>query len=142
MSGIDAHPLVPGTARGPVIALAVPLSFWGGFDSASGAIIDRSHPDCGRVLTGAVLVMPSGRGSGSASSVLAEALRRGTAPAGIVLAEADPVITVGAIVARMLYSSSCPVVVCAEANFGRVARFAAARIEAGDTAASISESDG
>ena len=46
--------------------------------------------------------MPSGRGSSSSSSVLAEAIRAGTAPAAIVLGEADPILALGAIVAREL----------------------------------------
>ena len=31
---------------------------------------------------------------------------------GIILAQADPIITVGAIVAARLYGKACPVVVC------------------------------
>ena len=58
--------------------------------------------------------MPSGRGSSSSSSVLAEAIRAGTAPAAIVLGEADPILALGAIVARELYGTTIPVVVTAE----------------------------
>jgi predicted aconitase with swiveling domain len=43
--------------------------------------------------------------------VLAEAIRAGTAPAAIVLLEADPIVALGAIVARELYGVSVPVVV-------------------------------
>lgn len=56
--------------------------------------------------------MPSGRGSSSSSSVLAEAIRRGTAPAGILLERPDPILAVGAIVAEFLYGISMPLVVC------------------------------
>ncbi len=63
-------------------------------------------------MSGRVLVMPGGRGSSSSASVLAETLRSGTGPLAIVLAGADPIITVGAIVARSLYGVTCPVVVC------------------------------
>jgi PAS domain S-box-containing protein len=48
--------------------------------SRHGRIIDRSHPDLGARVTGTILVMPGGRGSSSSSSVLAEAIRRGTGP--------------------------------------------------------------
>ncbi|MEO7275679.1 MAG: DUF126 domain-containing protein [Vicinamibacterales bacterium] len=92
--------------------LAEPLSFWGGIDVASGGVIDRSHPDLGAIVTGTVLVMPGGRGSSSSSSVLAECLRLGSGPAAIVLSIPDPILTVGAIVARTLYGVSCPIVVC------------------------------
>ena len=57
-----------------------------------------------------MLVMPSGRGSSSSSSVLAEAIRLGTAPAGILLREADPIVVLGAVVARELYGVELPVV--------------------------------
>jgi predicted aconitase with swiveling domain len=58
-----------------------------------------------------VLVMPGGRGSSSSSSVLAESIRAGTAPKAIVLVEPDPIIALGAIVARELYGASIPIVV-------------------------------
>jgi predicted aconitase with swiveling domain len=107
----EGRTLVPGEARGPVLVLSEPLSFWGGLDPATGTIIDVRHPQRGAVLTGTVLVMPRGRGSSSSSSVLAEAIRAGTAPAAIVLTEPDPIIALGAIVARELYGASIPIVV-------------------------------
>jgi uncharacterized protein len=109
--------LLAGTAAGPAVVLDEPLSMWGGLDPLTGAIIDERHPQVGTVVTGAVLVMPVGRGSSSASSVLAEALRLGTAPAAIVLSEPDPVILVGAIVAEELYGVTCPIVVADEATY-------------------------
>lgn len=107
----EPRTLVPGEARGPALVLSEPLSFWGGLDPATGAIIDVHHPQRGAVVTGTVLVMPGGRGSSSSSSVLAEAIRAGAAPAAIVLTEADPIIALGAIVARELYGISIPIVV-------------------------------
>lgn len=100
-----------GEAAGRALVLAEPLSFWGGIDVASGAIIDHAHPDCGQIVAGRVLVMPGGRGSSSSSAILAEAIRLGTAPLAIVLAYPDPILTVGAIVARSLYGLRCPIVV-------------------------------
>lgn len=100
-----------GTVEGTALVLREPLSFWGGIDPATGRIIDRTHPDLGACVSGTILVMPGGRGSSSSSSILAEALRRGTAPAGIVLATPDPILTVGALVAESLYKMRCPIVV-------------------------------
>ena len=102
--------LVPGTAGGAVLILDEPLSFWGGVDASSGEIIDVHHPQRGANVAGRVLVMPGGRGSSSSSSVLAEAIRSGTAPAAIVLLEPDPILALGAIVARELYGIVVPVV--------------------------------
>ena len=110
---LAARTIVAGAASGPLVTLAAPLSFWGGLDIRTGRVIDRSHPDFGRVLTGTVLVMPAGRGSSSSSSVLAEAIRIGTAPAAIVLGEPDPILTIGAMVAARLYGRTCPIVVAA-----------------------------
>lgn len=110
----EARTLVPGSGRGEGLVLDEPLSFWGGVDPASGEVIDVRHPQRGANVAGRVLVMASGRGSSSSSSVLAESIRAGTAPAAIVLAEPDPILAIGAIVARELYGREIPVVVSAE----------------------------
>ncbi|RUU27544.1 DUF126 domain-containing protein [Mesorhizobium sp. M6A.T.Ce.TU.002.03.1.1] len=101
-----------GEARGSALVLSQALSFWGGIDVETGEIIDHSHSDLGGNIAGKILVMPSGRGSSSSSSVLAEAIRRGTAPAGIILERPDPILPVGAIIAEFLYDISMPLVVC------------------------------
>jgi uncharacterized protein len=103
--------LLPGEARGEVVVLDEPLSMWGGFDPETGEVIDRHHPQAGISLTGRVVVMPSGRGSSSSSTVLAEAIRLGTAPAAIVLRQPDDIILLGALVAKELYGLVCPVAV-------------------------------
>jgi predicted aconitase with swiveling domain len=108
-----AQAFTPGEAEANALVLGEPLSFWGGVDVATGRIIDHSHPDLGRVISGRVLVMPGGRGSSSSASVFAESIRRGTGPLAVVLATPDPILTVGALVAQSLYGLRCPVVVCA-----------------------------
>jgi uncharacterized protein len=106
--------LLAGPARGVALVLDEPLSMWGGLDPETGLVIDRRHPQAGQVLTGVILVLPAGRGSSSAASVLAEAIRRRTAPAALVLAEPDDILLVGALVAEELYDITCPVVVADE----------------------------
>lgn len=101
-----------GEAEAEALVFSQPLSFWGGVDAETGEIIDHSHPGLGQNVAGKILVMPSGRGSSSSSSVLAEAIRRGTAPAGILLERPDPILAVGAIVAEFLYAIHMPLVVC------------------------------
>jgi predicted aconitase with swiveling domain len=115
---LEARTLVPGTGRGGVLVLTEPLSFWGGVDPATGDVIDVRHPQRGANVAGRVLVMTSGRGSSSSSSVLAEAVRAGSAPAAIVLAEPDPILALGAIVARELYGRALPVVVSPDPGIG------------------------
>ena len=125
----DARTLVPGTAEGRALVLDEPLSFWGGVDPETGDITDFRHPQHGASVTGRILVMPSGRGSSSSSSVLAESIRAGTAPAAIVLGEADPILALGAIVARELYGKATPVVVATDPSLrtGRVTKVRASR---------------
>jgi predicted aconitase with swiveling domain len=117
---LEGRALFPGRASGDAVVLDEPLSFWGGLDPASGTIIDRRHPQAGGTVTGRILVMPSGRGSSSSSSVLAEAIRAGTAPAGIVLAEPDGIVVLGALVARELYGTTIPVVVVSAVDYARL----------------------
>jgi hypothetical protein len=126
---LAAHAYAAGEADAPALALAQPLSFWGGIEAQTGRIIDHFHPDRGRSVAGVVLVMPGGRGSSSSSAVLAEALRLGTAPAGIVLGVVDPILTVGALVAHALYGVRCPVVV---ADVASIATGDRVRIRASD----------
>jgi hypothetical protein len=121
--------LVPGEASGPLLAVA-PLSFWGGYDPEAGRVIDRSHAAHGASLAGRILVMPIGRGSSSSSTVLAEAIRLGTAPAAIVLSAPDPILVIGALVAAKLYGESCPVVVLGRADHARLAAATSARVVA------------
>lgn len=106
---------MPGRAEGEVLVLEQPLSLWGGADPTTGMIIEPSHPQFGASITGRVLVMPHGRGSSSASSVLAELLRLGLGPAAIVLREPDSILAIGSLVAGNLYGSLCPLVVSDEA---------------------------
>lgn len=131
---IEAVTLAPGRATGPTLVLQEPLSFWGGLDAISGKIIDRWHPQHGAVLSQCILVMKAGRGSSSGSSVLAEAIRLGTAPAGIVLLTRDAIVTVGAMVAAELYGKPCPVVLAAASDW--------TRIEAATSLALAADADG
>ena len=102
--------LAAGAAEGEALVLTEALSFWGGVEIATGRIIDEFHPERGHCVSGRILVMPGGRGSSSSASVLAEGIRRGTAPAAIILARADAILAIGALVAHALYGLSCPVV--------------------------------
>ncbi|HEY5860799.1 MAG TPA: DUF126 domain-containing protein [Actinomycetota bacterium] len=97
-----------------------PLSFWGGFDPQSGMVTDIHHPQLGVCLTGCVMFMTRGRGSSSSSSVLAEAIHLGTAPAAIVMTETDPMIALGSVIAAELYGIEMPVVVMAPDTASRI----------------------
>lgn len=114
-------PVVAGTANGTAMVSDVPISLWGGLNPETGEIIDRRHPLSGEIVTGRVLVVPHGRGSCTASGVLLEAIRLGTAPAAIVLAQTDPIIGLGAILGEELYGIAMPLVVLAPQAHAEIA---------------------
>jgi predicted aconitase/predicted aconitase with swiveling domain len=119
-SGSMGRALVSGPAKGEVLVLDAPLSLWGGLEPETGDIIDQRHPQWGANVTGKVLVMPVGKGSSSASSILLESVRLGTAPAAILLAEPDAILALGSAVARELYGESPPVVVLDSDRYRRI----------------------
>ena len=133
----EGRALAGGYAAGMTLVLDAPLSFWGGFDAATGLIIDQRHPQRGVAATGQVLVLPGGRGSSSSSSVLAEAIRAGTAPVAIVLRESDPIIALGALVADELYGRRVPVVVISADHYATIADGVTVVVEAGEEWATV-----
>lgn len=109
--GATGRALVDGLATASVSVLAAPLSLWGGFDPTTGTITDVHHPQHGEAIGGTIVVMTSGRGSSSASSVLAEAIRLGSAPTAFVLTEPDEILVLGSVVGQELYGVTTPVLV-------------------------------
>ncbi len=101
--------LVDGAVHGEVVRLDEALSFWGGFDAATGRIIDQSHPQHGTSLAGKVVAMPGSRGSSGTPGVLGEAIRRGTGPAAMIITKADINLVAGALTAQALYDTTCPI---------------------------------
>jgi predicted aconitase with swiveling domain len=117
---IRARMLTSGAAEGPVLSLDEPLSFWGAFEPRTGVIIDVHHPQRGACVKDTVLLMTETRGSGSAPGAIAEAIRLGTAPVAIILAEADINLAVGAEVAATLYGRHCVVACVSTAELERL----------------------
>lgn len=107
---ITGRVLHGGSITASTVRLDAPLSFWGGFDPATGLIIDQAHPQVGVSLTGRVVVMPGSRGSSGTPGVLAESIRLDTGPAALIIQKADINLTAGAIVAAALYGRRCPIV--------------------------------
>ena len=96
---ITGRVLNGGAAHGPVLVLTEPLSFWGAYDPRTGCIVDTHHPQSGQCLAGHILLLPETRGSGGTPGGIAEAIRRGTAPLGIILITPDINLAIGAAVA-------------------------------------------
>ncbi len=112
--------LVGGRGEGEALVLSEPLSLWGGLDPQTGEIIDQRHPALGNNVKGRVLVLPVGRGSSSASSILLEAVRTEMAPVAVITAETDAILALGAAVAREMYDEAPAVVVLEEPAYSRL----------------------
>ena len=98
---LKAEILLPGDAvTGVCLALTAPISFWGGVDPASGAIIDARHPERGQNITGRILALPGTIGSSSASAVLLVLVHAGKAPAALLMDAPDAILLLGLVVAR------------------------------------------
>ncbi len=106
--------LVGGEAGGGLVVLAEPLSFWGGVDEESGLIVDTHHAQRGTALAGSALLMGATRGSSSSTSTFLECVRRGTAPAILLLTDRDPMLVIAAAVAIELYGRGPSVVLLAQ----------------------------
>ena len=97
-----------GQAKGEILALSEPISFWGGVDN-SGIIVDAHHPEKGQSVSGKILVLETGRGSSTGAYGVLELIRADLAPAGIVLAQTDGVIMTGVLVGAEIYGKQLPV---------------------------------
>ncbi|PZX00378.1 putative aconitase subunit 1 [Pseudomonas sp. 478] len=128
-TSLTGRSLVAGAAQGALLFADVGLSFWGGVDPFSGEIIDRHHPLSGEHLAGRVLAIPSGRGSCTGSSVLMELISNGHAPAALVLAEPDEILTLGVLVAQTIFERSLPVLCIGREAFAALRGQAFARVE-------------
>lgn len=107
--------LVAGEARGRVLRLAKPISFWGGVDPATGRISDPRHPDHDADIAGRVLAIPATIGSSSSSAIICELMRIDKAPAALLLGRVDAILTLGVIVGREMGYGAVPVVEMSDA---------------------------
>jgi predicted aconitase with swiveling domain len=97
------------------------LSFWGGFDSGRGEIIDVHHPQHGQRVAGRVMFIPRSKGSAGTPGGIAETLRNGSGPLAFVLGERDVNISIGVLVANRLYGLDIPVLQLSMAQMESVA---------------------
>lgn len=117
---IQGRAVVSGSAKGELLVTQEPLSLWGGYDQASGQIIDRRHPLSGEIAAGKVLCLPSSRGSSTTTAVLLEAVRAGSAPAALITRGTDAFFALAAVVAQELYGYELPVVALSEDEFAQL----------------------
>ncbi|GMQ80799.1 MAG: hypothetical protein BMS9Abin05_0228 [Rhodothermia bacterium] len=117
---INGKVIVAGSARSELLASTEPLSFWGGYDQATGEIIDRRHPMSGEIGAGKIIAIPFTRGSSTTTGILIESVRAGVAPAGIITTAPDPYLALASIVADEMYRKSFPVIAVGEETFSRL----------------------
>lgn len=124
---VKAEVLIPGVAKGRVLRLAAPISFWGGVDPATSAITLAGHPQHGEPIANRVLVIPTLIGSSSSSAVMLELLHAGKAPCALILGGRDAILPVGVVVARQMEWPTIPVLVVHEPPFRTGEHIAIAR---------------
>lgn len=107
---MQARVLVDGEARGTLLRVSRPLSFWGGIDPDTGTIIDPYQSKRGSTIGGTILAIPATVGSSSSSAIILELLRNGNAPAALILGQVDAILTLGVVVAREMGYPTIPVV--------------------------------
>ncbi len=117
---IQSRPLVAGCAEGELLMSDKPLSFWGGYDSKTGEIIDRRHPLSGEFAAGKILALPFSRGSSTTTAVLLESMRGGTAPAAMLTIGVDTFYALASIVAEELFNETIPILSLSPADFERL----------------------
>ncbi|WP_349974967.1 aconitase X swivel domain-containing protein [Pseudomonas sp. WHRI 8519] len=121
--------LVVGSASADLCATSNMLSFWGGYDPASGEIVDRHHPLSGQTVGGKIFALPKGKGSSTGSAVLLDALHNGNAPSGILLNQVDEIISLGVVVFEEFFGKRIPVIQLDDAAFEAALKARRATIE-------------
>jgi len=133
----QARILIAGTATGPLLRLAAPISFWGGVDPKTGTIADPRHPDHGATIAGTILAIPATIGSSSSSAVMLELLRVGQAPAALLLGTVDAILTLGVVVAGEMGYGTIPVLGLDDDQLAALPANGTQLAVAGDTIAAV-----
>jgi len=90
-----------GQAEGEALVSQQPIGFFGGVDAETGLIVESGHELEGESISGRILVFPRGKGSTVGSYTLYRLARKGLAPAGIINAQSEAIVAVGAIIAEI-----------------------------------------
>lgn len=109
--------MAAGEAAGSLVISREPFSFFGGFDFASGRVVDPRLDVYGRSLQGKIFAYPRGKGSSSTAGVILEALRQGVAPAAIINVESEKILAVGVIIAKVVFGWTLPIVSISQADY-------------------------
>jgi predicted aconitase with swiveling domain len=107
---IKGRGLVGGRAAGYALVTKSAFTFAHGVDPRTGLITDPRSGLKGQSLKGKVLVFPHGRGSTTGPTWFLETVRNQNHPAAIINHHSEPIIVIGAVLAKLLYGQHIPVV--------------------------------
>lgn len=128
MSGHEGLLIVPADVEAEVVVCMEGLSFWGGVDPDTGAVIDAHHDLHGQSLAGKIVLMPTSRGSCSGSGVLLQLALNRQAPAALIFREDEEVLTLGALIASRMYDRTIGVARVATADYDALSARNTARL--------------
>ncbi len=99
MLKVKGRVIVEGRAQGEALVSREAIGFFGGVDPETGVVVEPGHELQGRSICGKILVFPTGKGSTVGSYTLYRLRKNGLAPAGIINAQSEAIVAVGAIIA-------------------------------------------
>ena len=110
--------LFPGQAKGTVLRLDAPISFWGGIDPTTSRIILAKHPQEGETVADKLIVIPEPIGSSSSAAIVLELLYARLAPNALILGtQKDAILPVGVLVANQMNWETIPVLALEDPPF-------------------------
>lgn len=98
---LKGRKIVGGEAQGETLVTTQPISFLGGVDPETSKIIEKNHELKNEITVGKILVFPFGKGSTVGSYVLYQLGKNNMAPAAIINQETEPIVAVGAALAKV-----------------------------------------
>ncbi|TKJ28689.1 MAG: hypothetical protein CEE40_10860 [Chloroflexi bacterium B3_Chlor] len=90
--------ITEGHAEGEALVSREAIGFFGGVDPETGAVVEPGHELEGQSIAGKILVFPRGKGSTVGSYTIYRLCKKRVAPAGMINAESEAVVAVGAII--------------------------------------------
>lgn len=99
---LHGRKVVGGSTQGKALVTTEPLCFFPLMDRDTGMITDTGHPLYGQSVTDKILVYPTGKGStGTTYAIYDMVAMRGTGPKALLMGQAEPISTVGAIMGEI-----------------------------------------
>lgn len=98
---LKGRKVVGGVTEGEALMTKDTISFMGSINPKTGYVIEKGHELEGQCLKDKILVFPCSKGSTGGSYMLYEVVKNGVGPKGIINIEAESIVVIGAIVAKL-----------------------------------------